>query len=401
MSQVFIYCVCALTFVATILVFVQSLFVFVEIVASLFPAARDRAAGASARPTVCVVIPAHDEIRLIGQTVTSILAQLSRGDRLLVVADNCSDDTAGLARRAGAEVIERNDRTRIGKAYALDHAVKFIRETDFPDIVVFVDADCQFSPGGIDRLARTSANTGRPAQAAYLMVAPPSAGRNLRIAEFAWRAKNLARPLGADNLDLPVQLTGAGMAMPWSILRTAELASGHIAEDVKIGVDFAVRGYPPVFCPATRVTSSFAESARGVRDQRTRWEHGHLANMRECVPRLAIAAWKLKRPALLAMMIDLSVPPLGVFFLATIAVNLLAAFLASGGLLVWLTYLAGFSFLLFAVSIAICWHRYGRDIVSIRDMAFAPIYALSKLPMLWRYLTKRQVAWVRADRDQN
>lgn len=59
------------------------------------------------RPRVAVLVPAHNESLIIIATLNSLLPQLQAGDRLLVVADNCSDDTAALARAAGAEVIER------------------------------------------------------------------------------------------------------------------------------------------------------------------------------------------------------------------------------------------------------------------------------------------------------
>src|SRR5262245_49258519 len=72
------------------------------------------------RQRVTVLVPAHDESRGILATIEGIKAQLVAGDRIIVVADNCTDDTAAVAAAAGAEVIERHDRTSVGKGYALD-----------------------------------------------------------------------------------------------------------------------------------------------------------------------------------------------------------------------------------------------------------------------------------------
>ena len=87
------------------------------------PRQRVLAMPAGRRPSVAVLIPAHDEALLIATTLRTLSAQLGSGDRMIVIADNCSDDTAAIAAAAGAEVIERRDRERRGKGYALDFGV--------------------------------------------------------------------------------------------------------------------------------------------------------------------------------------------------------------------------------------------------------------------------------------
>src|SRR5690349_9785249 len=58
---------------------------------------------------VAIVIPAHDESAGLVPTLDDLRPQLNSGDRLIVVADNCSDDTAAIAASAGAEVVQRDD----------------------------------------------------------------------------------------------------------------------------------------------------------------------------------------------------------------------------------------------------------------------------------------------------
>jgi cellulose synthase/poly-beta-1,6-N-acetylglucosamine synthase-like glycosyltransferase len=168
-------------------------------------------------------------------------AQLGPEDRVLVVADNCSDATAEIAAANGAEVVVRNDAERRGKGYALDFGVRHLERSP-PEVVVVVDADCELHPGSVDRLARSCAETKRPAQALDLMRAPAGAGLKVRIAEFAWVVKNQVRPLGCRRLGLPCQLMGTGMAFPWDVLREAPLASGHIVEDLRLGSTSRRRG---------------------------------------------------------------------------------------------------------------------------------------------------------------
>src|SRR5262245_24560703 len=211
--------------------------VFVQVFASLFYSSK--AAFRTGSPKIAVVVPAHDERSTIQQTIASIRSQLPPGGRLLVVADNCTDNTARLARDAGAEVTERRNTTQIGKGYALDHGVRVLAKTGPPEVVIFVDADCEVGPNALEKIAQLSFETERPVQAQDLMRSPASAGALQRIAQFAWGVKNLLRPLGFRQLGLPCQLMGTGMAIPWSLIDLTNLATGHLAEDQKFGADLA------------------------------------------------------------------------------------------------------------------------------------------------------------------
>ena len=75
--------------------------------------------------------------------------------RLLLVADNCSDDTAILARAAGADVIERDEPARRGKIFALGFAREALA-ADPPEIVLIVDADCTIDGEAMARATDTT-----------------------------------------------------------------------------------------------------------------------------------------------------------------------------------------------------------------------------------------------------
>jgi cellulose synthase/poly-beta-1,6-N-acetylglucosamine synthase-like glycosyltransferase len=87
---------------------------FLEVLIAL-PAYRARGMHDGRRPRLAVLIPAHNETLVIAATLRAVAPQLIAGDRLVVVADNCADDTATLAAAGGAEVLERVDRERRGK----------------------------------------------------------------------------------------------------------------------------------------------------------------------------------------------------------------------------------------------------------------------------------------------
>src|SRR5262249_22929425 len=126
----------------------------------------------TSRPRVAVLIPAHDEESGIAATLSSVMLQMRAEDRLVVVADNCGDGTAAIARRMGAQVTERRDESRRGKGYALDHGLRTLREPAPPDVVIVIDADCQIGHGCLETLATLCAETRRPVQATNLMFPP-------------------------------------------------------------------------------------------------------------------------------------------------------------------------------------------------------------------------------------
>jgi glycosyltransferase involved in cell wall biosynthesis len=135
---------------------------FVEVFAATV-VSRGRPEREGERPRVAILMPAHNEESMLGGTLRTIMPQLQPSDRLLVVADNCTDGTPGVARALGAEVLIRADLTHVGKGYALDFGVRHLA-SDPPDIVIVIDADCQVAAGSIDMLARRCKATLRPVQ---------------------------------------------------------------------------------------------------------------------------------------------------------------------------------------------------------------------------------------------
>ncbi|MGO9826848.1 MAG: glycosyltransferase family 2 protein [Terriglobales bacterium] len=369
-----------------------------EIVAGLVRRQVPTSPGRGAGRRIAVLVPAHNESVAIAATLEDIKAQLRPGDRLLVVADNCTDDTAAVAGLSGAEVVKRQDSERIGKGYALDWGLRHL-DKDPPDVVIVIDADCRLSERSIARLTGACSVTGRPVQALDLMTAPAGSGINKLIAEFAWRVKNWVRPLGLAGLGLPCQMAGTGMAIPWPVIRAADLASGWIVEDLKLGLDLAAAGHPPLFCPSARVTSQFAASAGGADMQRSRWEHGHIKTILKLTPRMLCMAIARANFSLLVLTLDLAVPPLSLLamlLIATCATTTVAAWFDLG--LTALIISSGCLFCL-ATTVGLAWNKYGRDVLPARAVLSVPLYVLAKLGLYRQVLFgKMTTQWVRTDR---
>jgi cellulose synthase/poly-beta-1,6-N-acetylglucosamine synthase-like glycosyltransferase len=350
-----------------------------------------------ARPRIAVLVPAHNEGAGIAATLRSIKAQLKSEDRLIVVADNCSDDTAAMARSQAAFVLERTNLDQRGKGFALAFGLEHLR-TDPPELVLLFDADCRLGEGTVDALAHAAHGARRPVQALYLcQPAQQGSGQQL-LSALAFRFKNQIRMAGMAQLGGVCHLAGTGMALPWDIVDKVPWASGNVVEDMQLGIDYALAGLPPRFVPQAKVFSELPTSDTGVLDQRRRWEHGFLQTALKQVPRLLGQAVVRRSWSLAWLALDLAVPPLA----------LLTMLLAAG----WFTALVGwligiavmplailcFTSLIFLASTLIAWRQHCRDLAPASAWVQVPRYLLAKMPLYLEFLTRHQVEWNRAQR---
>lgn len=384
---------------ATFLLVLALVFFSEVATACLLPLRESETSAVLGTSRIAVLIPAHNEGAGIKPTIEDVNRQLRSGDRLLVVADNCTDDTAKVARESGAEVSVRNDETKIGKGYALAWGVEHLA-VDPPDILIVIDADCRVADGTIPKLAERCSALKHPVQALYLMTAVPGSAVNQQVAQFAWRVKNLVRPLGLYSLGLPCQLMGTGMAFPWKLIKSANLSSGFIVEDLKLGLELAAQGHPPCFCPSAIVTSTFPTSEVGSRAQRQRWEQGHLSLILAAAPKLIYKATKQKDIRLLALAFDLLVPPLSLLVSILITATLGTAILAIAGASPIPLFLFGVSLLLVAVAVLLAWIKYGQNDLTMSDFLLIIPYLIRKLGLYIALLAGRKASrWIRADRN--
>ena len=384
----------------------------VGMLASLLPARRGKseADDAADRPAVAVVLPAHNEAGGLGRTLESISAQLRPGDRLLVVADNCTDGTADLVRaHAGrgldhaVEVAERADADRRGKGYALDHGVRHLENSPEapPTVVIFIDADVTLRPGAIDALAHQVARTNRPAQAVYLMDAPPAPKLTDLVSRFAFTLRNLVRPVGLARLGGPCPLFGCGMAFPWEIIKHAPLATGNLVEDMALGLDLAATGHAPRLCEGALFMGGLPADVGAAQTQRLRWDQGHLRTMAGQVPRSLAAGVIHFRPAQVVLALDAAVPPITLLIGLTAAAAAATLILALWAGTWWWPAVALVSGLgLLGVGLVAVWARHFRGEVPARALMGVPTYLWNRLPAHQSILSRRRsTAWVRTPRD--
>ncbi len=370
-----------------------------EVLCSLWPYRRRLEYHVPDDARIAVLIPAHNEEAVIARTLETLMPSVGQGGRVLVVADNCSDSTAETARRLGADVVERFDRERRGKGFALDHGLKALAG-DPPDVVVFLDADCQADPQLVGRLAAAALETGRPVQGLNLCDPDPAGGPMQAVSGLAFRFKNLVRMLGLSRLAGLNYLTGTGMALPWKLATTHSIAGGNVVEDMQWGIDLALNGHRPLFVPEAAVRSPLPQQRSAAKTQRTRWEHGHLKTLLSQVPQLLWLALTRRRLDLLLLAFDLAIPPLSLLVLILMLAITSASAFALTGLASWNAAIAlAFGALCVVAAVAAGWCRHCRKAIPASALCMAPLYAVAKLPIYLTFVWKRQREWIRTERE--
>jgi hypothetical protein len=191
------------------------------------------------------------------------------------------------------------------------------------------------------------------------------------------------------------------MAFPWSVIRHAPLASGNIVEDMQLGIDLAIAGHPPLFFSQVQVTGLLPQQEEAAKSQKTRWIHGHLQTLKTQVPKLIKAAITQRRFELLAIALELCVPPLSLLVI-TCLITLLGSLLLGFWQHEWnLTILSLIEQLLIFVAVIGAWGKFARNNISLKNLLSVPFYLLWKIPIYLAFLFKPQQVWVRTERDTN
>lgn len=367
-----------------------------EVFAGLRPLPSPRSQGPV--PSTVVLIPAHDEAAGIAKTIHALRAMSDPAITLLVVADNCTDDTAERARVAGATVVERSDPLRRGKGYALAFGRERLASATPPACVVILDADCTMAGEGVAGLARAVTGTGRAIQARNLQRPDPAAPPTAQISNFAFLVKNLVRQRGMVRWGGVAALTGTGMALPWDQFAAAPLASADLAEDLALGVWLTRHGKPPAAEESVHIWSD-AVSGDALLVQRNRWERGFLAiARRQALPLIGRGIVSLSRSQLW-LGLHLIVPPLALLFASAGVLLLLTALLALAGASPLPAALVLIASLGAGIATVVAWSVEGRSQISGGALLRTPLYIAAKLPLYGKLLRgKDDAGWVRTQR---
>jgi 1,2-diacylglycerol 3-beta-glucosyltransferase len=346
-----------------------------------------------------VIVPAHDEASVIERTVASLRKIDWPADRfqVWVIADNCTDTTAALARRAGAEVLERHDTSLRGKGYALEYAFRASRERGWAKALVVVDADAEVSSNLLAAFAARLENGVQAVQAHYGILNPMASWRT-RLITIAKAAFHIVRSRARERLQLSCGIRGNGWCVTHELLNHVPYHAYSLTEDLEYGIDIGLAGFRVAYADEAHSNAEMVTDENVASTQRRRWEDGRFQLIRSRTIPLLLAALRRKDAVCLDLALDLMVLPLSYVTLNVLLLMccaLAAAYwhLAQASWL-WLSLACAASLLFYVLR---GWQLSGIGARGLLDLARAPVFVIWKLMLMLRTRTQ---GWVRTAREK-
>jgi len=359
--------------------------------------------SASALRRFVIVVPAHNEKIAIAKTVRSLMSIGYPRELydVVVVADNCTDETAAIARSEGARVLERTDAVHRGKGYALRWCFdKVLQQQPAYDAVVVIDADTTVSGNYLTALNAAIGDGAQVMQTSDLVEPCPGVWTTEAI-RLSFVLYNYVRPLGRKALGFSAGLRGNGMCFASSALRTVPWHAYSKAEDLEYGLQMIIAGYPIRFVPEAVALATMPQQAANAESQRARWEGGRLAVIRRYTGPLLASAFTRASLSSIDAFIDLVTPA----FVNMMAVSGLLALLMLAAALAGMSGASWFA-AAWAVAVLSGIVHLGAGLAAARDRSL--VLTLMAVPryVAWKVLlyfklagAKRSNEWVRTTRE--
>jgi cellulose synthase/poly-beta-1,6-N-acetylglucosamine synthase-like glycosyltransferase len=227
--------------------------------------------------TFAVIVPAHNESRVIAKLIDSLHEQNYPRELfdIFVIADNCTDDTAELARQHGAEVYERFDEEKRSKPYALEWFFErlWLRERQYDAIVMF-DADNLVSQNFLLEM-NSELCLGQQVIQGYLDTKNPDDSLITQYYAIAYWYMNRTWQLARRNLGLANALGGTGVCIEVGILRKLGWGVTSLTEDLEFTMKAVLNGVKPTFAWDARIYDEKPSGFQASWRQRLRWMRGH------------------------------------------------------------------------------------------------------------------------------
>lgn len=337
---------------------------------------------------LAVIVPAHNEEKLIGTCVRSLLSDRETLVEVFVIAHNCTDRTAELAANAGARVLPLNGPG--GKGLALDHGFHHAISLG-ADAVLVIDADSIVSKNLIAEVA-ASIRAGADAVQTRYEVANVETNFRTRLAALALVGMNVLRPRGRSRLGLSCGIFGNGFALSARTLARVPYTANSLVEDLEYHLRLIHAGITVEFLDHATVFGEMPEKSAAAATQRARWEGGRKLMRREwSFPLLkSVLHGRLR---MVEPLLDLLAQPLA----TQVGLLVLAAFIP----VPWLRLYA-----VAAITGAVLYILVAASLSpdpgdALRALAAAPRYLVWKLLMSprTRLTARKDAAWVRTQRN--
>ena len=348
----------------------------------LFYKAKPLSALKEPPPRTVVLVPAHNEALNIKRTLHTIQNCSGEFDTI-VIADNCTDTTALLAKKEHVQVLERKSPLK-GKHHALTEA--FANFPDY-DLYIVVDADTQVQSNLVDTFQKYIQEGWQAVQGLYLL--PPTGSYfSSRIASIAFTDYNAIRPMGRAAFGLSCGLFGNGIGLCRSVIQAVPFPKDTLVEDATYHLEMIKKGIKVALATETTLIAAHPETAKDSSVQQQRWQGGRVRLWLDQAGSLLREILKGNGPCI-EPLLDLSTPPLAYYTIALLLL-LLTPFKIYAGV--------GFALLALHLVQTLIFRKNG--LADVWALALIPYYLLKRLfslGQIWKGSRKGQ-AWIRTKR---
>lgn len=359
--------------------------------------------GSKSNRKFALVVPAHNEEIIISKTIYSLSGLIYPKNKydIFVIADNCTDNTANLARSLGVTVLERTDAQNRGKGYALRWAFdKILAHEKEYDALIVVDADSLISGNYLEVMNYYLDQGRRVIQSSDLVLSEPG-NWSIQSTRIGFLLHNYVKPLGRKVLNFNMGLRGNGMCFSKDVLKEVPWKAWSLTEDLEYGLILMLNGIKIHFAPEATVFAQMPVESKNAESQRSRWELGRLQIIRMYSTKFLAEAFKKRSVSYFDVFIDLVTPPF-VNMMLLVLISLLAVLalwffgiVALYHLLLWVL-LAGIGFTYFFVGMYVA----GADKNLYKSLFHLPVYILWKIKVYFKaYRKGKEVDWIRTERD--
>lgn len=229
------------------------------------------------RHRFAVIVPAHNEERVVGPLVDSLVVQEYPKELfdIHVIADNCTDHTREVALKHGAAVHVRVNQVRLGKGFVIEWMLE--RLWNWPvkyDAVVMVDADNLVAADFL-RVMNDRLCDGHKVIQGYLGIKNPfDTWVSVSMGISYWYSNRMWQN-ARQNLNLSCSLGGTGLCIDMPLLKEMGWHATGLTEDLEFGVRCVERGVIPIWAHDAKVYDEKPVTLITSMRQRLRWMQGH------------------------------------------------------------------------------------------------------------------------------
>ncbi len=242
------------------------------------------------------IIPAHNEEAVVANLVESLKNQNYPKELydIYVIADNCTDKTAQVAKEAGAIVFERFDENKKTKGYALQWFLAQKIEEDAPyDAFCVFDADNIADKNFLKAMNKKLCQGENVVQGYRDIKNPTDNWITAGYAIFYW-TMNRFYHLARYNLGLSPLLNGTGFMVRFDVIKPTGWDTKTLTEDIEFSLKNIIEGRKLGWATDAIVYDEQPTGFKQSWSQRSRWTVGHIQCMKEYTGMLAAAVKEKK-----------------------------------------------------------------------------------------------------------